>query len=68
MSKSVKAKTRKSAAKRFKIKGNSIKRGAANRRHLLTGKSPGHKRHMRTPGKAVAAADVRRVKEMLTVA
>ena len=68
MSKSVKAKTRKSAAKRFKIKDSSIKRGTANRRHLLTGKSPGKKRHLRTPGSVVAAADVGRVKKMLTVA
>ena len=63
-----KAKTRKSAAKRFKIKGSSIKRGTANRRHLLTGKSPKLKRQLRSPASQVADADVKRVKQMLAQA
>ena len=63
-----KLKTRKSAAKRFKVKSNSIKRGASNRRHLLTGKSPKLKRQLRTPASVVGQADLKRVKQMLQLA
>ncbi len=64
----VKLKTRKSAAKRFKVKGDSIKRGTSNRRHLLTGKTPKLKRQLRTPSSVVSSSDVKRVKKMLNSA
>ena len=43
-----KMKTKKGAAKRFKVRGSgSIKRGSANLRHILTKKSTTRKRHLR---------------------
>ena len=43
-----KMKTKKSASKRFKVRGSgSIKRGSANLRHILTKKSTKRKRHLR---------------------
>ena len=43
-----KMKTKKGAAKRFKVRGSgSIKRGAAYKRHILTKKSTKRKRNMR---------------------
>jgi large subunit ribosomal protein L35 len=43
-----KMKTKKSAAKRFKIRASgSIKRGQAFKRHILTKKSTKTKRHLR---------------------
>ena len=43
-----KMKTKKGAAKRFRVRGSgSIKRGAAYRRHILTKKSTKNKRHLR---------------------
>lgn len=43
-----KAKTNRSAAKRFrKTGGSKVKRGHASRRHLLTSKSTKRKRHAR---------------------
>ena len=46
-----KMKTKKSAAKRFRVRpGGTVKRGQAYKRHLLTKKSTTNKRHLR--GKA----------------
>ena len=46
-----KMKTKKSAAKRFRVRpGGTVKRGQAYKRHLLTHKSTTNKRHLR--GKA----------------
>ena len=43
-----KMKTKKSAAKRFKVRaGGTIKRGQAFRRHILTKKTTKNKRHLR---------------------
>jgi large subunit ribosomal protein L35 len=43
-----KMKTKKGAAKRFKVRGSgSIKRGAAYKRHILTKKSTKRKRQLR---------------------
>jgi large subunit ribosomal protein L35 len=43
-----KMKTKKSAAKRFRIRpGGSIKRGQAFKRHILTKKTTKNKRHLR---------------------
>ena len=43
-----KMKTKKSAAKRFRVRpGGSVKRGGAYKRHILTKKSTTRKRHLR---------------------
>ena len=43
-----KMKTKKSAAKRFRVRaGGSIKRGQAFKRHILTKKTTKNKRHLR---------------------
>jgi large subunit ribosomal protein L35 len=45
-----KMKTRRGAAKRFSVTGTGkVKRAKAFRRHLLTSKSPKHKRRLRKP-------------------
>jgi len=60
-----KLKTKSGAAKRFKKQGSGgIKRGTANRRHILTKKSTKRKRHLRGPT-AVHASDVGHVKAMM---
>lgn len=60
-----KMKTNRAAAKRFKkTGGKKIRRGAANRRHILTKKSTKRKRHLRSQ-KAVAANDVREIQRLL---
>jgi large subunit ribosomal protein L35 len=61
-----KMKTHKGAAKRFKVKKNSIKRGAAFRSHILTKQSPSTKRGLRSP-KVVAKSNERAVKDMLGI-
>lgn len=63
-----KVKTRKSAAKRFKIRaGGSIKRSQAYLRHILTKKSTKRKRHLRgTTG--VHDSNKRQVRAMLPYA
>ncbi len=60
-----KMKSRKSAAKRFKIRsGGSIKRSQAYMRHILTKKSTKRKRHLRgTTG--VHDSNKRQVRAML---
>jgi large subunit ribosomal protein L35 len=43
-----KLKTKKSAAKRFRVRpGGTVKRGQAYKRHILTKKSTKNKRHLR---------------------
>ncbi|NQT29801.1 MAG: 50S ribosomal protein L35 [Candidatus Saganbacteria bacterium] len=60
-----KMKTRKAAAKRFRItKKGKIVRNQANMRHLLSAKSKKKKRHLRKRG-LVAKSDHARVKQML---
>ena len=63
-----KLKTKRSAAKRFKIRaGGSIKRSQAFKRHILTKKTTKNKRHLRgTAG--VHSTDKQRVRAMLPYA
>jgi len=63
-----KMKTKKSAAKRFKVRASgSIKRAQAFKRHILTKKTTKNKRHLRG-STAVHEADVASVKAMLPFA
>jgi len=63
-----KMKTKKSAAKRFKIRASgSIKRGQANKRHILTKKTTKNKRHLRGTA-AIHPADDASVRRMLPYA
>ncbi len=59
-----KMKTVKSAAKRFKVRKTSIKRGAAFRSHILTKKSPQRIRNLKSP-KTVHSANIDSVNAML---
>ncbi len=59
-----KMKTVRGAAKRFKVKKNSIKRGAAFRSHILTKKSPKKMRGLKED-KTIDSCDLKRVKRML---
>lgn len=52
------------AAKRFKLKKNTIKRGSAYRSHILTKKSPKRQRGLRAPQK-VDSRDEHGIKLML---
>jgi large subunit ribosomal protein L35 len=63
-----KMKTKKSAAKRFQVRGSgSIKRGQAFKRHLLTKKAPKAKRQL-CGSTAVHPSDVASVKAMMPFA
>lgn len=63
-----KMKTKKSASKRFSIRGSgSIKRGQAFKRHILTKKTTKNKRHLRG-STAVHASDVASVRAMMPFA
>ncbi|MCD6440888.1 MAG: 50S ribosomal protein L35 [Candidatus Marinimicrobia bacterium] len=60
-----KMKTRRSAAKRFKLTGaGKVKRNKAYFSHILTKKSPKRKRNLGQSG-IVAAADESRIKKMI---
>ncbi len=59
-----KMKTVKSAAKRFKVRKSSIKRGAAFRSHILTKKSAQKMRNLKSP-KTVHSANIDSVNAML---
>jgi large subunit ribosomal protein L35 len=60
-----KLKTHRGAAKRFKKTGTGkFVRQKANRRHILTSKPTGRKRHMRKPG-IVTGGDAAKLKGML---
>ena len=62
-----KMKTRRGAAKRFKISGSGrIKRNKANHRHMLVRRSNKAKRKMRQTG-ILAPGDLKLVKAMLGV-
>ena len=63
-----KMKTKKSAAKRFRVRpGGTVKRGQAYKRHILTKKTTKNKRHLRgTAG--VHSTDKQRVRAMLPYA
>ncbi|MET0508181.1 MAG: 50S ribosomal protein L35 [Burkholderiaceae bacterium] len=63
-----KMKTKKSAAKRFRIRpGGSVKRGQAFKRHILTKKTTKNKRHLRGPVQ-VHEADVASIRAMMPYA
>ena len=60
-----KMKTKKGAAKRFKVRGSgSIKRASAYMRHILTKKSTKRKRHLRRAS-AVDQTNKRAIRAML---
>ena len=60
-----KVKTKKGAAKRFRIRaGGSIKRSSAYLRHILTKKSKKRKRHLRKDS-LVSSAEEKRVHQLL---
>ena len=60
-----KMKTKKGAAKRFRVRGSgSIKRSSAYMRHILTKKSTKRKRHLRTAN-AVDSTNTRAIRSML---
>ena len=60
-----KMKTKRGAAKRFKVTGSGkVKRSRAYRRHLLTSKSRKQKRHLRKEA-MVSPANERAIKRLL---
>ena len=60
-----KMKSKRGAAKRFKVRGSgSIKRASAYRRHILTKKTTKRKRHMRRAS-AVHSTNTRAIRSML---
>jgi len=60
-----KMKTKRGAAKRFKVTGSGrVKRARAYRRHLLTTKSRKRKRHLRHAG-MVSPANEKEIKRLL---
>jgi large subunit ribosomal protein L35 len=60
-------KTRRSAAKRFKLTGTGrIRRNKANHRHMLIRRSKSAKRKMRNAG-LVSSAEENRVRKMLGI-
>jgi large subunit ribosomal protein L35 len=62
-----KQKTRRAAAKRFKLTGSGkLKRNKANHRHMLIRRSKSAKRKMRNSG-LVSKSDERKVRRMLSV-
>jgi large subunit ribosomal protein L35 len=63
-----KMKTKKSAAKRFRVRaGGTVKRGQAFKRHILTKKSTKNKRHLRG-ATAVHASDMGQIARMMPFA
>ena len=61
----IKLKTKRAAAKRFKLTATGkIKRNKSMKRHILTKKAPGRKRALGKAG-LVSDADVEQVKRML---
>jgi large subunit ribosomal protein L35 len=60
-----KIKTNRSADKRFSVTGgNKIKRGKASHSHLLSKKTPKHKRRLRHFA-IIKTADVKRIKRLI---
>ena len=63
-----KMKTKKSAAKRFRVRpGGTVKRGQAFKRHILTKKTTKNKRHLRGAVQ-VHDADVSSIRAMMPFA
>ena len=63
-----KMKTKKSAAKRFRVRpGGTVKRGQAFKRHILTKKSTSRKRDLRGPAN-VHESDMGGIAKMLPMA
>jgi len=63
-----KMKTKKSAAKRFRVRpGGTVKRGQAFKRHILTKKTTKNKRHLRG-ATAVHASDLKQIAAMMPFA
>ena len=63
-----KMKTKKSAAKRFRVRpGGTVKRGQAFKRHILTKKTTKAKRHLRG-AVTLHEADVKSVRRMMPYA
>lgn len=63
-----KMKTKKSAAKRFRVRpGGTVKRGQAFKRHILTKKTTKNKRQLRGSAE-VMAVDIAHVRAMLPYA
>ena len=63
-----KMKTKKSAAKRFRVRGSgSVKRGQAFKRHILTKKTTKNKRQLRGT-LTVHPSDMQRVRDMMPYA
>ena len=63
-----KMKTKKSAAKRFRVRpGGSVKRGQAFKRHILTKKTTKNKRHLRGAVQ-VHEADLNSIRAMMPYA
>ncbi len=66
MGNKIKAKTRKSAAKRFKItKNGKVKYNKMGKRHILTKKSSKRKRNLRKGG-ILKECEAKRVRKMIT--
>ena len=62
----MKKKTKKAAAKRFKVTGTGkVRRRRAYKSHILTKKSPKRKRHLRH-GAIASHADTARLKDLLS--
>ena len=63
-----KMKTKKSAAKRFRVRpGGTVKRGQAFKRHILTKKSTKNKRHLRGM-ETMHPSDVAHIRAMMPYA
>jgi large subunit ribosomal protein L35 len=63
-----KIKTKKSAAKRFRVRpGGTVKRAQAFKRHILTKKTTKNKRHLRGPT-LVDKSHLKQMAQMLPVA
>jgi large subunit ribosomal protein L35 len=63
-----KMKTKKSAAKRFRVRpGGTVKRGQAFKRHILTKKTTKNKRHLRGTVN-VHASNMGHIKQMMPFA
>ena len=64
----IKVKSKRSAAKRFKVtKNGKVTYAKQGRRHLLTGKSSKRKRHLRS-GDTLKPCEAKRVRSMLPYA
>ena len=61
-----KMKTKKSAAKRFRVRpGGTVKRGQAFKRHILTKKTSKRKRNLRQAGLIATNGEQKRMKRLL---